>query len=47
LQSQGNLEENMKYLLQEAGLLTSREADVACLICDGLIDKEIAEGLRL
>ena len=37
----------MKYLMQEAGLLTSREADVARLICDGLIDMEIAERLGL
>ena len=47
VQSQDKLEEHMKYLMQEAGLLTSREADVACLICDGLIDKEIAERLGL
>jgi DNA-binding CsgD family transcriptional regulator len=37
----------MKYLIQEAGLLTSREADVVCLICDGLIAREIAERLGL
>lgn len=37
----------MKYLMQEAGLLTSREANVARLTCDGLIDKEIAERLGL
>ena len=37
----------MKYLMQEASLLTSREADVARLICDGLIDREIAERLGL
>ena len=47
VQSQEKLEENMKYLMQEAGLLTSREADIAHLICDGLIDKEIAERLGL
>ena len=45
VQSQDKLEEHMKYLMQEAGLLTSREADVSRLICDGLIDKEIADGL--
>ncbi len=44
--SQGNLEEHVKYLMQEAGL-TSREADVARLICDGLSDKEIAKRLGL
>lgn len=44
--SQGKLEEHVKYLMQEAGL-TSREADVARLICDGLSDKEIAERLGL
>ena len=32
--------------MQEAGL-TSREADVARLICDGLSDKEIADKLSL
>ena len=37
----------MKYLMQEAGLLTSRETDVARLIRDGLIDKEIVERLGL
>ena len=37
----------MKYLMQEAGFLTSREADVVRLICDGLIDREIAERLGL
>ena len=37
----------MKYLMQEAGFLTSREVDVSRLICDGLIDKEIAERLGL
>jgi DNA-binding CsgD family transcriptional regulator len=47
LQSQDKLEEHMKYLMQEAGLLTSREADVAHLVCDGLIDKEIAGRLGL
>ena len=47
VKSQEKLEENMKYLMQEAGLLTSREANVARLICDGLIDKEIAERLGL
>ena len=47
VQSQDKLEENMKYLMQKAGLLTSREADVSRLICDGLFDKEIAEGLGL
>ena len=47
VQSQEKLEEHMKYLMQEAGLLTSREADVARLICDGLIDREIAERLGL
>ena len=45
VQSQEKLEENMKYLMQEADLLTSREADVAGLICDGLINREIAERL--
>ena len=44
--SQDNLENHVKYLMQEAGL-TSREADVARLICDGLSDKEIAERLGL
>jgi DNA-binding CsgD family transcriptional regulator len=33
--------------MQKAGLLTNREADVARLICDGLIDSEIAERLGL
>ena len=47
VQSQDKLKEHMKYLMQEAGLLTSREADVARLICDGLIDKEITERLGL
>ena len=47
MQSREKLEEHVKYLMQEAGLLTSREADVACLICDGLIDMEIAERLGL
>ena len=37
----------MKYLMPDPGLLTSREADVARLICDGLIDREIAERLGL
>ena len=46
VQSQDKLEEHVKYLMQEAGL-TSREADVARLICDGLIDKEIALRLGL
>jgi CRP/FNR family transcriptional regulator, cyclic AMP receptor protein len=41
-----NLEKHMQYLMQEAGL-TSREADVACLICDGLSDKEVAGILSL
>ena len=40
------LEEHTKYLMQEAGL-TSREADVARLICEGLSDKEIAKMLDL
>ena len=40
------LEEHTKYLMQEAGL-TSREADVARLICDGLSDKEVAKMLKL
>ncbi len=44
--AQGKLEEQVKYLMQEAGL-TSREADVARLICDGLSDKEIAKRLGL
>ena len=44
--SQDKLEEHVKYLMQEAGL-TSREADVARLICDGLSDKEIAGRLKL
>ncbi len=44
--SQDKLEEHVKYLMQEAGL-TSREADVARLICDGLSDKEIAQRLGL
>ena len=47
VQSQEKLEEYMKYLMQEAVLLTSREADVARLICDGLIDREIIERLGL
>jgi DNA-binding NarL/FixJ family response regulator len=47
VQSQDKLEEHMKYLMQEASLLTSREVDVSRLICDGLIDKEIAERLGL
>ncbi|MDA8561255.1 LuxR C-terminal-related transcriptional regulator [Nitrospinae bacterium] len=47
VQSQEKLEEHMKYLMQEAGLLTSREADVARQICGGLIDREIAERLVL
>lgn len=47
-EEEGNskLEEHTKYLMQEAGL-TSREADVARLICDGLSDKEIAKILEL
>ncbi|MBT5632954.1 MAG: Crp/Fnr family transcriptional regulator [Nitrospina sp.] len=40
------LEEHTKYLMQEAGL-TSREADVARLICEGLSDKEVAKMLNL
>lgn len=44
--SKEKLEEHVKYLMQEAGL-TSREADVARLICDGLSDKEIAGRLGL
>lgn len=44
--SNNKLEEHTKYLMQEAGL-TSREADVARLICDGLSDKEIARMLKL
>ncbi len=44
--SNEQLEEHVKYLMQEAGL-TSREADVARLICDGLSDKEIAGKLGL
>jgi DNA-binding CsgD family transcriptional regulator len=47
VQSQVTLEENMKYLMQKVSLLTSREADVARLICEGLIDREIAERLGL
>ena len=47
VQSQEKLEEHMKYLMQESGLLTSREADVAHLICDGLIAREITERLGL
>jgi DNA-binding CsgD family transcriptional regulator len=47
VQYQEKLEEQMKYLMQEAGFLTSREADVARLICDGLIDRGIAERLGL
>ena len=46
MKSQDKLKEHVKYLMQEAGL-TSREADVACLICDGLSDKEIAKRLGL
>jgi len=46
IKSQNRLEEHVKYLMQEAGL-TSREADVARLICDGLSDKEIAGRLKL
>lgn len=45
-EGQGKLEEHVKYLMQEAGL-TSREADVARLICDGLSDKKIADKLGL
>jgi DNA-binding CsgD family transcriptional regulator len=33
--------------MQEAGFFTSREVDVAPLICDSLIDREIAERLGL
>ena len=44
--SSEKLEKHMKYLMQEAGL-TSREADVARLICDGLSDKQIAVKLGL
>jgi CRP/FNR family cyclic AMP-dependent transcriptional regulator len=46
VKSEDKLEEHVKYLMQEAGL-TSREADVARLICDGLSDKEIAGRLGL
>ncbi len=46
LESANKLEQHVKYLMQEAGL-TSREADVARLICDGLSDKEIADKLSL
>ena len=46
MKSQDKLEEHVKYLMQEAGL-TSRETDVARLICDVLSDKEIAERLGL
>ena len=46
VQGENKLEEHTKYLMQEAGL-TSREADVARLICDGLSDKEIAKMLDL
>ncbi len=46
LESESKLEKHVKYLMQEAGL-TSREADVARLICDGLSDKEIARKLVL
>ena len=45
-ESKKKLEKHVKYLMQEAGL-TSREADVARLICDGLIENEIAERLGL
>ena len=37
IKSQDKLEEHVKYLMQEAGL-TSRETDVARLICDVLSD---------
>ena len=47
MQSQEKLEENMKFLMQEVGFFTSREAHVARLICDSLIDREIAERLGL
>jgi DNA-binding CsgD family transcriptional regulator len=47
VQFQEKLEENVKYLMQEASLLTSQEADVARLICDGLIEREIVERLGL
>jgi len=47
VQSQEKVEEHMKYLMQEAGFLTIRGADVARLICDGLIDREIVERLGL
>jgi len=46
LKSEDKLEHHVKYLMQEAGL-TSREADVARLICDGLSDKEVAKRLEL
>ena len=46
LESANKLEQHVKYLMQEAGL-TTREADVARLICDGLSDKEIADKLSL
>ena len=46
LKSEDKLEHHVKYLMQEAGL-TSREADVARLICDGLSDKEVAKKLEL
>ena len=45
-ESKKKLEKHVKYLMQEAGL-TSREADVARLICTGLSDKEIAKKLEL
>jgi CRP/FNR family transcriptional regulator, cyclic AMP receptor protein len=46
LESKNKLEKHVKYLMQEAGL-TSREADVARLICTGLSDKAIASELGL
>ena len=45
-ESEDKLEHHVKFLMQEAGL-TSREADVARVICDGLSDKEVAKRLEL